>query len=341
MKTVKFSKNTLLRHALIWLCLILYVTFFNFVVGSPISKFFYVPIFIGNFIIAYYVLLNIVFPNFFEKNKIQFVLFYLFVVCLFVTIDYIHLKKVLPFLGGHTPRGDLPLYNFINRSILLFSYVAFTSAGWYLNFRSIQRDQEKSEREKNIISRELNFLKNQFNSHLTFNFLSFCYGKMLIYSPKEAKSIENFSEMLHYSFNHKLSEYVSLTNEIQYIENFIEVQKCLTSSVCVKFNYTGDVSKCDILPMLLGIFVENSFKHGVVNDSKNPILIALAVENNEILFRIENTRTNSKNKISTGIGLQNAKKILSLFYENRHSLKINEENNTYSCELNLKLENTL
>lgn len=337
MKNINLSKNVALRHIAIWFFLILYVTFFNFVVGPPIAKFFYVPIFICNFIVAYYLLLYIVFPIFFEKRKILFILNYFVVIVLFISVDYVHLKKILPFFGGHTPRGDLPLYNFIIRSLLLFSYVAFTSAGWYLNLRSLQKIKESSEKEKTIISRELNFLKNQFNSHLTFNFLNFCYGKMLYFSPQAAAAIENFSEMLHYSFNHKLTDYVSLAKEIEYINNFIEIQKCLTTKIFVEFQYEGNVNNCSILPMLLAIFVENSFKHGILNDSENPIKIFLSVKGNDALFNIKNECTNNKKTISTGIGLQNAKKILELFYKNKHFLSIKKTNTTYYCELNLKL----
>jgi two-component system LytT family sensor kinase len=341
MEIVRLSRNVLLRHAAIWFCLILYITFFNFVVGSPISKFFYVLIFISNFIIAYYTIINFIFPNFFKDRKILFAMSYMITIVLFVLIDYIHLKKILPFFGGHTPRGSLALYDFIKSSVLLFSYVVFTSTGWYLKFRSVQRTKEKLENEKSIIYRELNFLKNQFNSHLTFNFLNFCYAKMLSDAPEAAESVENFSEMLHYSFGHKLTDYVALTKEVEYIENFIEIQKCLTNTIFVEFEYKGAMDKYYILPMLLGIFVENSFKHGVLNDPENPIVILLFAVENEVSFKIKNKRVNNKKIISTGIGLQNAKKILGLFYKNSHSLIIDKSDTTYSCELNLKIGHIL
>jgi two-component system LytT family sensor kinase len=341
MKVIKIPRSTLIRHTIIWACLILYITFFNPVVGPSISQPFYITIFISNFIFSYYILLNFIFPSFFDKNKILFFISYLFVIALFVLIDYIHLKKILPHFGAYTPRGNLPLYSFIKSSILLFSYIAFTTTGWYLNSRSIQRVKEKLDNEKNIIARELNFLKNQFNSHLTFNFLSFCYGKMLNYSPKAAESIENFSDMLHYSFGLKLTEYVSLTKEVEYIENFIEVQKCLTNTIFVEFRHEGDIEKYQILPMLLGVFVENSFKHGVINDPLNPIIVFLSVNNNEIFFKIKNNNAINTKTVSTGIGIQNAERILNLFYRNNHSLTIDKTDTSYSCELNLKINSIL
>lgn len=288
---------------------------------------------------AYYILLHVIFPTFFENKKLLFLIAYVVVMTFFISIDYIHLKKILPFFGGHTPRGDLPLFSFINRSLLLFSYIAFTTAGWYLNSRSILKIKEQSEKEKGIISRELGFLKNQFNSHLTFNFLNFCYGKMLDSSPKAAEAMEDFSEMLRYSMSNKLAEYVPLEREVQYIEHFIRIQKCLTTKIFVEFEYRGNIDNCYILPMLLAIFVENSFKHGISSDADNPITILLLVEEDEIKFKIKNNRTNRKIFISTGIGLQNARKILNLFYDKKHSLKIEQTDNTYSCELNLKAYN--
>lgn len=336
MKIITLSKNTLLRHGIIWFCLVLYVSFFNFVVGPPMSKIVYVTIFLSNFVIAYYCLLNIIFPSFFEENKLLFFLNYFLVIIIFISIDYIHLKKILPFFGGHTPRGDLSLSNFVSRSLLLFSYIAFTTCGWYLNYRSIQKAKEKDENEKIIIQSELGLLKNQFSSHLTFNFLNFCYSKMFEFSPKAATAVENFSDMLHYSFIYKSADPVPLAKEIEYIENFIEVQKCITSAAFVEFQYEGCIDEARIIPMLLAIFVENSFKHGVTNEPLLPIRILLSVNDGDIFFNIKNMKANKRTLISTGFGLQNAKKVLNSFYKDRFKLMIDETDNMYSFEISLK-----
>jgi two-component system LytT family sensor kinase len=218
---------------------------------------------------------------------------------------------------------------------MLYGYLVFTSIGWYLNYRSIQQAQEKFEREKGIISRELVFLKNQFNSHLTFNFLNYCCGKMYEYSAALAAPIDNFTEMLHYSFNNKVTDPVSLDQEVEYIENFITVQKALSKFVYVKTYYEGEFHNYFVLPLLFAIFVENSFKHGVFNDNQNPIIISLSANNGIVVFKVKNKKSNRKVLLSTGIGITNTKKILEIFYENSHVIDIHETETVYSCEIQI------
>ncbi len=206
--------------------------------------------------------------------------------------------------------------------------------GSYFNWKSIERIKENLEKEKNVISRELSFLKNQFHSHLTFNFLNFCYSKMLRSAPKAAESVEDFSEMLRYSLsNRQPEEYVPLKKEICYIENFIAIQKCISSGVFVKLDVEGETTNYLILPMMLAVFVENSFKHGVFSDPEKPICILLIVKNDSLFFSVKNNKTRKTTIASTGIGLANIKQLLSLFYCNKHSLIIEETDSTYSSEL--------
>jgi two-component system LytT family sensor kinase len=337
MQITRLSKNVLYKELVCWLGFILFALVYNMVTGPPASKFIYVFISTANFALSYYLLFLVVFPNFFEEKKILFILSYIIVIVIYISIDYFHLKKILPFFGGHYPRGGADLYNFIKGAFILFSFVAITSLGSYLNWRSIERLKERSKKEKSIISRELNFIKNQFNSHLTFNFFNFCYSKTLRLSEKAAESIETFSEMLRYSLNNGLDEHVLLKKEIDYIEHFISVQKCLTAKVFIKLQYEGNISNYYILPRILATFIENAFKHGIFSEEESPIIIFLAIENDTLSFIVKNKKANKKIFVSTGIGLQNVKQVLELFYQSKHDLKIEQTENTYCSKLTLKL----
>ena len=195
---------------------------------------------------------------------------------------------------------------------------------------------ENLKKENIKINAELLFFKNQFNSHILFNFLNFCYSKIHKSSESAAEAIESFSEMLRYSSQMKIDEPVSLKKEIEYIENYIVIQKCLTEKVCVSFKHEGDISKKKILPGLLVTFVENAFKYGEIHNEKHPIEIMLMVVEERIVFNMKN-RKNIAQRIDTlDSKHQSPKQMLDFFYEKRYTLKTKDKGDEYWLYLELK-----
>ncbi len=335
---IRLSKNIIYRHLLIWAFLIAFIIYSDQVNGSIQAKFVYFLFFILNFAVSYYLLLLLIFPAFlFKKNK-SFALFFFLTLVLFICWDFIHLKYILPHVNGSTPRGSLFLFEFIKSSVLFFSFITGSALGSFLNWESIERYKVALEKEKRIISSELSFLKNQFNSHLTFNFLNFCYAKLFKASPEAAESVEYFSEMLHYSLNFNSNQKLLLAKEIDYIQNFINIQKCLTTEIYANFNLNLDREDYYIMPMILTVFVENAFKHGVINDYESPITIKLDVKDNLVSFTTHNKKKNQKIIASSGVGIENIKQTLNLFYENKHSLQISETDTDYYSKLELNIK---
>jgi LytS/YehU family sensor histidine kinase len=222
-------------------------------------------------------------------------------------------KILIPYFGGSLQWTDKPFAFLLKKTLVNFSYVIFASLGSYFNWRGIIQIESDLEIDKRIIEAEFRLLKSQFHSHLTFNFLNFCYTKIRRFSHETAASVEEFSDMLRYSLKDKKEETVLLSEEIEYIENCISFQKCLTDELYVEFSYKGEIANVFILPRILVVFIENSFKHGVLNDSKNPIYIFINVLPAEIRFHIKNKKSNQI-YMESGIGLQNIKQILQLFY---------------------------
>lgn len=328
-------KNVMVRHAMIWGFLMIYIIYSNFVEGNIFTKTVYLFCFTTNLAICYYLLLLIIFPNLIERKNILFVLGLLLVFTFFLSWDYFHLKKVLPYFEGTTPRNQLSSFEFFKSSGLIFSFILFSALGSYLNRKSVEQFKELVEKEKNVISNELSFLKNQFNSHLTFNFFNFCYAKMLSISPKAAESVEDFTEMLHYPLKNKVNNKASLLEEIEYINQFIRVQNLISSEMYVNINVTREIHNYQITPMILSVFVENAFKHGVFNEPENPIVISLNTNENNIQFEIRNKKKNQKTLIETGIGIDNIQQILELFYKDNYTLSVENSINTYSVKLHL------
>ncbi len=205
------------------------------------------------------------------------------------------------------------------------------------NERALINELEVLKRKNATIAKELDFLKNQFNPHITFNFLTFCYSRVHKTSETAATAIMIFSDMLRYSLFVKPDEEVSLRKEIEYLENFISIQKCLTIEVDVNFKYEGCIDVKSILPRILITFVENAFKHGQINNRMRPIEIHLFAKEECIVFTASNKKNKERKILSPEIGHQNVKEMLDSFYKGSYSLEVRDLESDYYSELTLTI----
>lgn len=199
----------------------------------------------------------------------------------------------------------------------------------------IRRQQEKEA--------ELKLLKAQLNPHFLFNTLNNLYGLSVIKSDKLPNLMLKLSDLLRYSLYETSGVLVPLEKEIKYLENYIALEKIrLEDKTTINFEVSGNISSLKIAPMLCIVFVENAFKHlGILNDGTSFVSVKIKEHNNELFFSCENTIDNDETehhnleKGKSGIGLQNAKKRLSLLYADKHQLKIEKKTTTYVVNLKL------
>lgn len=338
MQIIKRSKISIKKEIICWVALVIFLICFNHTQGPPLAYYTYIVFYTFNFAWSYYVLYLLIFPNFFEKNRLFFILSCLLVITTFISVDYLHVKKITPALGGtNISRGDLELIDYIGRALIPFSFVAVASSTSYLNWRSINRLKEETEKEKDLIQKELSFYKTQFNSHFTLNFFNFCYNKTLYSNSEAAKDVERFGEMLHFSLKNNSNEYVTLNDEIEYIANFISIQKCITNKVFFELSYDFNPRDFYIVPGIISTLVENSFKHGIFSDGNHPMKLSLLIYGNSLTATLKNKKTNRKVINSTGIGLNDLIEILETFYPNKYKYVVHETDNEYAAELILEL----
>jgi hypothetical protein len=339
MKVEKLGTNSIRSHIAVWVLLMVYVATTQFVKGTLISQIIYTPLFILNYVIPFYVLTLVVFPNFFERQKMKFFLYYFGVILLFILIDFIHIRNILPMLGGYRKRIYVSDLEFLQTSLLHFGWVAFASTGRYLMWRSFEMKKRNILKTETLLSLELKFLNNQFHSHLAFNFFSFCYSKLMKLSNDAAESIITFTQTLQYSLNLDGEVYIPLSEEIEYLENWISIQKLITSDIYISLETVGNCDNFCVLKGLLSIPIENAFKHGNYSDQHNPIKIHFEIDNEHLNFKIQNRKVNSDLVPTTGFGMDNLKQLLNMFYRNIHSLEVFVNELEYS--INLKLKNKL
>ena len=209
-----------------------------------------------------------------------------------------------------------------------------------------QKQKQMNELEKEKIESELKFLKSQINPHVLFNNLNNIYSYSLEKSEKVPDMLLKLSEIMRYMLNEGESQFVSLEKEINYLKDFIELQKLrLEERGDVTLEIKGNPENYKIAPLLLVAFVENSFKHSMRSEVDNIYIgFSLIVDDGKLYFESKNTFSESdgpepigRNERETGIGLKNVQKRLQLLYEGKHNLEITKEESYFRVKLNLDL----
>jgi len=346
-KKIIFHRSIqLIVHCLFWaIVLFFYTSFFGY--DSPDFDYvlafslFLMPITIATTYVFIYKLI----PDYlFAKRLFLFVLYSIYTL---IVSSYLILVSVffgLVYLSNFKYTHMAP----ISRSIL------FVCTGVYLvvivvsAFKLLKLNLEHSKKSKKLETKiletqlklreqELKYLKMQIHPHFLFNTLNTLYGFALMKADETPEMILKLSSLLDYLLYKVDQPFVHLIDDINHIKDYIELEKMrFNETLNIEFT-TDNVSKdLKIAPMLLIPFVENSFKHGALKARQLTIKIDLRCENQVLYFYIENTQT----KIETtnkGIGLENIKKRLDLVYKDNYILTIENKNDTFKINLQLKL----
>jgi hypothetical protein len=184
---------------------------------------------------------------------------------------------------------------------------------------------------------ELNYLKMQIHPHFLFNTLNTMYGFALKKADETPEMILKLSNLLDYLLYQVDKPFVLLSDEINHINDYIELEKMrFNNTLSITFETKSIHENTKIAPMLLLPFVENSFKHGSLKNGVLAIKIKLFQNKNNLFFEIENT-CNSNSQSEKGIGLENIKKRLELIYKDNYLLNIENYSNLFKVTLNLEI----
>ena len=183
---------------------------------------------------------------------------------------------------------------------------------------------------------ELSLLRAQINPHFFFNTLNNLYALTIKNSKQAPEVILKLSDMMRYTIYEGEKEKVALSDEIEYLKNYIELHKIrYKKTVEISFNHIVD-TRLTITPLLYIILLENAFKHGIDSLSENAFVkIDLFEDDSFIYFKIENNFDEIEKSESGGIGLKNLKRRLALLYKNNHELKVETTKNIYKTTLKI------
>lgn len=217
----------------------------------------------------------------------------------------------------------------------------FSSAMYEIALLAKQSAEEAAHFKAAKLEAELKFLKSQINPHFLFNSLNNIYTLTVLNPQMAGDNLLKLSEMLRYLLYECDAERVSLTKELAYLKNYIDLFTLKDEEpLNIKFDAININSSAQIAPLLLIPFVENAFKHSYIEDLDNGwIEMTLSSNEKEIRFFIKNsipTNHLSKDKVG-GIGLNNVKRQLELTYPNQHQLEINPSDAVFEVQLIIDL----
>lgn len=246
------------------------------------------------------------------------------------------------------PFGWAPNNVFID--IIAFLSVSFI---WY----AFENERKKHLLEKDNLVLQLESLKAQLHPHFLFNTLNNIYGMSLTGNKETPAFILRLSDMMRFILYDCQQNQVALEKDIAFLENYLEMEKRRYPAADIEFTVQGNAGGQQIAPLLFIQFLENSFKHGAhrLNDT-GFIHGSLTVEAGSLTFKLRNDvfttsvpappavsgqallQERGEGQQYGGVGINNVRKRLALYYPGRHTLAINSGNNIFEVKLTLLLQ---
>lgn len=202
-----------------------------------------------------------------------------------------------------------------------------------------QEDREQREKlEKQDLERQLEYLRYQVNPHFFMNTLNNIHALVDI-NPERAKTtIVELSKMMRYILYEGDKKYIPVQREALFLNNYIELMRLRYSSrVSISLDMPEMMPDVMLPPLLLIIFVENAFKHGISYCNDSFINISFRIEGGRLVFKCRNSKNQNKNGEKGGLGLVNVRKRLDLLFAQSYRLDIADGADVYEVTLSLPL----
>ena len=208
-----------------------------------------------------------------------------------------------------------------------------------------QRDRERQKIiDQRNLEQQMEYLKYQVNPHFFMNTLNNIHALVDI-DPERAKTtIVELSKMMRHILYEGSKKLIPLTREMEFLNLYVQLMRLrYTRKVHINVDVPPQLPELKLPPLMLIIFVENAFKHGISYREESFIDIKLRVENKRLLFSCCNSkptqvqRTNEKG----GMGLQNVRQRLELLYDDDYTLDINDGEKTYEVKLDIPMQTRL
>jgi two-component system LytT family sensor kinase len=260
------------------------------------------------------------------------------VVLVFCISNFIYSLLIWPVLGVfyrallHKEFEHLSTAKFVNipyfATMFLIWIFVVTAFKLYHYINQVKINQLQLE--SNLRESQLNTLKGQINPHFMFNSLNNIRGLILEDAMRARDIITRLSEMLRYSLSKNGVNTISIKEELQTVDNYIEISKIqFEERLQFYMEVNPKVLPIAIPPMVIQMLVENAVKHGIGNLKQGgEIYVNIDKSDSQLFITVKNSGTLSMGEGNTKLGLENIKQRLSLLF-GAHAAFVLEENDTF------------
>jgi hypothetical protein len=292
-------------------------------------------------ILFYWFSLSSLIPGAFEKRKP--LRNYILKCFLLLIISLVPVCLVVLLLTEDGERFAVP-FTFINA---FFHLLITAPLSWFVYKYQLKGNEEVRHLKKELghSAASFDFLRSQINPHFLFNALNTIYGTALEEgAERTSEGVEKLGDMMRFMLQENMQEKIALVREIDYLENYISLQKLRTDTnpvIKIATAIERPVMPVQIAPMLLIPFVENAFKHGISLRESSHINVTLELKERTLYFDVYNSKhqrtENDPEQDKSGIGLNNVRQRLQLLYPARHELVIRETAKDFFVHLTIQL----
>lgn len=185
---------------------------------------------------------------------------------------------------------------------------------------------------------EMALIKSKLDPHLLFNTINNIDALIIKDAVEASDYLNKLSDIMRFMLYETMAEKIRLSQEIEYIEKYIALQKIRTANAnYVHFSVTGNIGNNMIAPMLFIPFIENAFKHTNNKKLENAIAVHIIISNKTIQLVCEN-KFDSKPTIrqpDSGLGNELIQKRLQLIYPEKHTLEVTKTDELYTVNLTI------
>lgn len=269
--------------------------------------------------------------------KKRYSLFVLMVVVLIVCASYSK-YELFSYFDLHKGKHRMPPFH----AFIYFDFlsnllpVVFAMAIRYAQ-RNFSLEIAQKEAQAHKLQADLTQLRYQLQPHFFFNALNNIYSLIAFDPQKAQESVHSLSKLMRHFMQNSDQKQISLVEEVDFLQQYISLMQLrLTDKTTVQVDFPKQVPQLTIAPLLFISLVENAFKHGVSATAATTLSFSLKVEGNTVIFRSENTKIPTQESLySSGIGIDNLKKRLTLLYPERHQYTIEEKEGKYIAQLTI------
>ncbi len=213
--------------------------------------------------------------------------------------------------------------------------VALVIKGFITWFNELKLKEALKEKNHEM---EMALIKSKLDPHLLFNTINNIDALIIKDAVEASNYLNKLSDIMRFMLYETMAEKILLSQEIEYIEKYIALQKIRTANEhYVHFSVTGIIGNKMIAPMVFIPFIENAFKHTNNKKLENAITIHIIISNKTIQLVCEN-KFDSKPTVrppDSGLGNELIQKRLQLIYPEKHTIEVNKTNEQYTVNLTI------